>query len=452
MAYQAMVSMKDWTAKAPNLKAKPVINGEIKVITDQVEKFLITMKAPGNDLKIDAKVVGFTTPKVTVAVTSSGMDLDQLVNFPPPEKKPEGAKAAPAAAGGGKGTMASGAKPAEDYDAMLEPLRTNASARASSAVFTVGIKMIKAYGIAITDIDSKMSFKDLVGAIEKFNMKVFKGTISNSMSVDLKPKRPTYKMDLVIKGFDLKQAVTSQLELFKNTVYGIMNFSMKGSGASFNPDTAKAQLDMKGNLRVTDATFATVDVAKMTSEAIGGAMDKIGNKVPAVKGKSVKKLPNRESKYDYIASDFTISGGKFHAPNFEAKAAKNDGVDIKGDTTMGLIDYALNAKWWVIDTYNLTKAFDVSAPAAGKTVEHVLAKGTTEPVSFPVTVGCTAMAPCYTYTEVAEHLGGIAAANIAGAMSAKAKAEAKKVLDQAVKQAPAPVQNAVDKARKKFGF
>jgi hypothetical protein len=46
----------------------------------------------------------------------------------------------------------------------------------------------------------------------------------------------------------------------------------------------------------------------------------------------------------------------------------------------------------------------------------------------------------------------LAAANIAGAMSAKAKAEAKKVLDQAVKQAPAPVQNAVDKARKKFGF
>jgi uncharacterized protein involved in outer membrane biogenesis len=454
--YQAHLGMKEITAKAPKLKAQPRINGTVDVVTDKVERFLVTMTAPGNDLKVEGKLVSFTKPQIEAQVTSSEMDLDQLVEFPPPKAKAE--RSQPVVAGGAPTASApvGGAQvktPVVDFDALLDPLRDNMIAGATQAKISVNMKMLKAYGVKMTDVTSQLSLRELAASIDQFQMKLFGGSIKATASTQLKPKAPTYHFNADIASLDLQQAVESQFALLKNTILGKAFLKIDGGGASFNPDPAKLNLNAKGSMKVENATFATIDVGRMTTEAINKALDRVGEKVSQAKGKSVKSLGAKESQYEFISSDFTISGGKFSAPNFVAKAAPNAGIDLKGSTIVGLTDFSVKANWEVIDTYNLTHARDLSVDVAGTQVPHLLAEGD-KPVRFPVSVGCNLMAPCYSYTEVPEFLAHIALSNLTRGVEGKAKAELRKKVEEKAKEltekASPQVQDAIKGLGKKL--
>lgn len=431
--YRAKLAVKELTAKAPNLKAQPRIDGVIDVVTDQIEKMDFTMKAPGNDLRIQGKLVSFLAPKVDMTVTSSGMDLDQLIDFPPPAKTAEGkGESAPAPSAASVAPAASAA-PVADVDASLAPMRANPMMAAMAATLDVDMKMIKAKGVKLTGIEGRMSFRNLAMAIERFKLGVFGGQISSTFAAALQPVVPTYQFGLNVQGLDIKEAVESQMSMFKNTVVGKANFSMNGAGSSFNADKATMNLNAKGNLKITDAAFATIDVGKVAGGAINDGLEKLAKKLPQAQGKKVNP-PGRESKYESISSDFTIAGGKFSMPNFFAKAAPNDGIDIKGVTVVGLKDMSLKTEWQLIDTYNFTKAADVSVEAQGVKVPRILAEGK-GPVKIPVSAGCNVAEPCFNYTEVPEYLAAVALENVGNAVGGKFKAEAKKQTDEVKKKA-----------------
>lgn len=436
--YRAKLAFNNLTAKAPKLKAQPKLDGAISIVPDQIESLWVTMKAPGNDLKIQGKLVSFSKPNANFQVTSSGMDLDQLIVFPPPAEK---SKAASSGSGSASTSTASkSAAPAQDLDALLDPVRENKMLAGMVANLSIDIKMLKATGVKINDIICRMSFKDLVAGIDQFGMKIFSGSIKADAHLQMKPKMPTYQFNAQVAGLDIAQAVESQMAMFKNTVTGKANFSMNAQGASFNTDPAISRLNAKGNFKVDQAVFATVDVSKMVSEGLGKSLNQLGDKVPALKGKTLGSLPSGGSKYEFISSDFAIIGGKFSAPNFYAKSMPNQGIDLKGVTEVGLKDNSLNTTWDVIDTYNLTKARDLSVEQNGVRVEHILAEGNS-PFHFPVHAGCTTSAPCYSYTQVPEFLGKIALANIGNAVAGRAKEEAKKHAEEALKQAAPAIQN-----------
>jgi hypothetical protein len=119
----------------------------------------------------------------------------------------------------------------------------------------------------------------------------------------------------------------------------------------------------------------------------------------------------------------------------------NQGIDIHGDTTVGLKDDSLATSWDVIDTYNLTHLRDISLEQAGTQVDHVFADGNS-PVHFPIHAGCTIKAPCYNSTEVPAALSQVALKNIGNAVAGRAKEEARKHAESALKKAvPAGIQN-----------
>jgi hypothetical protein len=403
LSYQAKLGVKDFTAKSAQLKAEPVINGNIVVATDQIESLLFTMKAPGNDLTIKGKMVSFTAPQVTLDVTSSGMDLDKLVVSP--EKT---AAAQPAASSNGE--AAKPAKP-EDMDAMLDPLRTNPIAQKTNATINVDMKMLQARGVRIDNLQGKMTFRDLTATLDHFSLKVFEGLVKMTASSQLKPKEPTYHFTADVAGLDLAQAVSAEAPAFKNTITGKLAMNASGEGASFNPELAKANLKMKGTFKVQNAEFNSIDVGKMASSALSESLGKIGGKIPGLAGKQLPAPPSKGMKYDLISSDFGIQNGQFSAPNFVAKATPNQGIDLKGLTQVGLKDYSLKAEWEVIDTYNLTHAKDLNVNAGGIQVNHILAQGN-NPVQFPVTAGCTALQPCFNYKDVSDVLGKVALSNV----------------------------------------
>jgi len=423
LGYSADIDLTQLTAKAPMLKGKPIINAGIHIITDQVKDLNLTFKAPGNDLRITGKVVSFAAPQATLNIESTGMDLDQLIDFPAaPAAKKASADFWISSAVAAQSTAA-----AADYDKMLDPLRTNPALRLMAANMNVQMKSIKAKGSTIQNINSKFTFKNLVANLEKLSMGIYGGTFSLKAAADFKPAKPTYTLDTQVSQLDLKEAVASSMQSLKNTVYGKLSMSAKGSGAGLNPDEAKAHLNLKGNMKILDAIFTSIDVGKMVSEALSSGVAKVGDKIPGMKGKQIGKLPSRETKYESMTSDFTISGGQFNAPNFFAKAAKGSGVDLKGTTRFGLIDQKIDAHWLVIDSQNLTKARDLSVNISGTEVPHILAKGN-DPVSFPVTVRGSASAPDYSYSEVPEYFTKIAMANVADASKGRVKQELQKRL------------------------
>ncbi len=443
IGYRAQFLLNDLTAKAPQLKTQPRFDAKVIVATDQVESFLVTLKAPANDLKIQGKLISFAQPKLDVQVTSAGMDLDQLVIFPP------SSSAAGAATQGKAGSESASSAPQSDAktdaktdkDLLFNPLRENQMLAAFVANVGIDIKMLKAQGIKISDIGCKMSFKNLTAGLDACGLKVFGGVFKSDFHLQIKPKAPVYQFAVQMNGLDIKQAVESQLALFKNTVTGKANFSIQGQGASLNSNAAVSNMKANGNFKVDQAAFATIDVMKMVGDAIAQAMNQIGNQIPAAKGKTLGAMPSGGSKYELISSDFSIQGGKFSAPNFFAKALPNQGIDIKGTTTVGLKDMSLNTAWDMIDTYNVTHLRDVSVNQNGVQVDHVFAEGNL-PIHFPMHAGCTIQAPCYSSTEVPVALGKVALSNVATALTGRAKQEVKKQAESIIKQiVPPSLQN-----------
>jgi uncharacterized protein involved in outer membrane biogenesis len=412
--YSADLAVKDLKAKSPMLKAEPVVNVTVKVVTDKVERLLATMKAPGNDLTIDGSVTSFTAPKIDLKVTSTGMDLDQLVSFPPPAKDAAGAPIA--------GKSGVGAKE-ENLDAMLDPLRKNEVAKAMTMLLGVNMRMINFQGMKMTDLVAKMSMRNLTFTVDSANLKLWDGTIGMKASSAFAPKTPTYSFSATIANLDMQKAVSSQMAPLKNTILGKVNLKIDGNGSSFNTESAKKNLNAKGTMKVTDASFTAIDVAKMASDAVNKALDKVGDKIPAAKGKQIKSLPEGSSKYEFIASSFTISGGHFSAPDFNAKAMKNQGLDLRGTTDVGLIDQELKAEWEIIDTYNLTKARDVGFEVSGINVPSALAEGA-NPVVIPVSVACKYTSPCPSYGKVPEHFIKVAFENTKRGATDAAKSKA----------------------------
>lgn len=318
MGYSANLLLKNATAKSPQLKAQPVINGRVHVVTDKVDVLEISMKAPGNELRIVGNVASFAKPLVQIQVSSTGMDLDQLINFP---QKPK-AGATPGGAGTSGGNSSTKA-PQEDFDKLLDPVRINPTIAAVNATARVNMDFVKAYGVKMTGIVGTMTFKDLAASIASFRMGLWSGVVTASGNVQMRPKTPQYRFQASVTGLEIKQAVESQLELFKNTLLGKAGFKIEGTGASFNPDPAKTNLNAKGNLTVTNATFATIDIGKVASEAASKALAGVAAQVPALKSSLLKPPGNIESKYSLISSDFSIAKGVFSAPNFVAKSEPN---------------------------------------------------------------------------------------------------------------------------------
>ncbi|MBU6152748.1 MAG: AsmA family protein [Bdellovibrionales bacterium] len=406
LQYEAMVNVDGLTAKGPMLKAKPVLNGSIHVLTDQIEKLALELKAPGNGLTLDAKVRSFSKPQVTFALNSAkGMDLDQWVEFPADGAGAKGSKDQAPASDAKSGAQAK----EEDLDALLDPLRKNEIARDLTLDGSVSIAFLRAKGFRMDDLRTKIQMKNLVVALSDIKLKMYEGTMSGNFSVDLKPKEPFYSMNFMVAGFDMQKAVESQFQSFKNTLTGVLSAAIQGSGASFNSKAAKRQLKMKGNFKVVNASFRSMDISKMANEAISGSLGKIADKVPVLRGKDLKVNSNADSKYDLISGSFTISNGTLEAPDFVAKAAPKRGVDLKGFTRMGLIDESLDAKWELTDTQRVTGADQLTVNIAGKNIPNFLAKSEKDPVTLPITVGCKWSAPCMNYGQVPEFLAGVAA-------------------------------------------
>lgn len=439
--YQGRLSLANFTAKAPTLKAQPKLNASVSFAQDRIDPIAMTLTAPGTDLKVQGKILSFSKPQVDFQITSNGINLDQLMDFATAEKAKGASKEAEKEAPGKEVATSRGSPTKADYDALLAPLRENATLRNAVGNVTAQIRSIQAAEIKLSDVVCKLSLKDLAFGAERCGFKIFGGQVQSNARFELKPRTPVYQFSTQVSGLNLQQAIASQMAMFKNTMTGTASMNLSAQGASFNPDPAMQNLKAKGGFKVQQATFVTIDVMKMVQESLNKSLSQMSEKVPSLKGKTIPSLPSHGSKYEVISSDFSIGDLKFSAPNFLAKAAPNQGLDIKGNTAVGMKDYSLKADWIVTDTYNMTHLKDISVNQSGVEVPHIFAQGNA-PIEIPIGVGCTLSAPCYSSTQIPEHFLKIALNNIGTAMTGKAKSEVHKQAEALIKKvAPPSIQN-----------
>ena len=370
LKYQGQVNFKNVTAKLPQFKVPPVWDGEIHVATDQVDRIFIHLSAPGSDLKIQGKLDSFSRPRLTLRASSSGIDFDQWVIFPAPGQSKKGdlsASADESSVTPNSRRESTAQTPVRaDYDAQLATLRENEWAKKTTLHFNVDVKSLRAKGITVSQLLCYASFDQLTLGLDGCSFHLFGGEIKPSLQLRLAPSTPNYQWSAAVRRFDLGQAVASQLAMFKNTLTGWADLNLKGSGASLNPTAAMSRLKMEGQLQVNQANFVTIDIAKMVSEALNQSLNKIAGQVPGLQGKKLPDLPAHSSKYESITSHFSVQDGKFTAPDFYAQAVAHQGIDLRGRTALGLLDESLDVSWSVIDTYNLTRARDLTVEAGGR--------------------------------------------------------------------------------------
>ncbi len=455
--YSGEGSIQALKIKSSLLKSQPQIDAAIKVVTDKVERMGLELTAPGNDLRIKGSVTSFSKPKVRMVVSSSGMDLDQMIVFPKAKKPPAPASSPQTAAKTSEVVHSSAAsgETGYDYDALLDSLRNSPVARNTDLVVDVAMNSLKAMNIPLERIEGQMSLQGLVASLRKFHLSVFDSEVTSEAAFSLKPKAPTYDFSLGVNGLDMKRAVASQFEVFQNSVLGVASFKMKGMGASFNPGSAVANLKADGAFSVLDARFATLDVGRMATDAVNKALEGLESKVPQVRGKKLTPPANTGSGFEKMSASFSISKSVFSMPDFQAISGKNRGFDLKGVTTIGLADHRLSAEWDLIDTNNLTGARNISVEVNGVRVDPLLA-APNQPVRFPIKVGGTLFRPEPSYTAVAESLARTALANMGRAAEAKIKAEATAKVQSELKKleqkAPPAVQKAIENLGKRFKF
>jgi hypothetical protein len=430
LGYRALLGIQSFSMKGPNLKSKPIIQGQVAIATDQIEKFSFDLKGPGNDLQLSGKLVSFTKPQIQFAVKSkNGLDLDQWIEFP--KKSASAQLKLPAIM---DIAYAAATAAPDDYDAMLEPLKKNDIFRAMALEGSIALPFVKAMNVKIDQIQSKVQMQGGAITLSGISLKLFDGTAQGNMTTKLLTSKPEYSMKLSVTGFDMSKAVESQFVAFKNTFTGKLSTSVEGAGSSFNSDLAKRRLQMKGNFSIANSTFKTLDITKAVNEALSSSIDKLGNQIPMLKGKKIAMNSNSESKYESITGTFTIRDGILNAPDFYAKAATKSGIDLRGSTQMGLVDESIDARWEVSDVQKMTGADQLNVDIAGKMIKNVLAKGENDPVILPIKVGCKWSAPCPNYSEVPAYLAGVAAKRLASGAGDAAKAKAASAVQDAIKK------------------
>lgn len=428
-----LVGVSGIKLRGPYFKQDLVLSGDAEMTLDSIEKAEFKLKGTGFDLGLFAQVKSFTDPRIKLEVESNGMDLDQLIDWKAMKEASKSKKA--------EELPHSESPPSKKN--LVGKKEQNSAAQKAEGTVGIKIKALKAYNIVIEPIKGQFGLRNLklVGRFDEAQM--LGGRLAVSAQVDASDSAVQYAFQTQVKNVSLEKAVSSQVEWLKNTFVGSMSGEMSGQGEGLEATQAKRALKASGKILVKPAKLSSIDINQIVVKGISGTVSKVAEKIPSLRGKELK-MEAVASDFQQISSSFKIADGKFVSPDFYAQAVPGKGIELRGETQVGLLDYNLEANWEVSDPYNVLKMKEVSVEEAGFKVDSILIERG-KAFQIPLRVRGNLFKPEYDYGEVPEALANIALKNISLAAQDRAKEELKKQAQEKVKQltekAPEPVKN-----------
>jgi len=426
------LSLSGLPIRGPHFKQSLALSGEAELTLDSVEKSAIHLKGKGFDLAIQAQVKSFSEPKLNVQVRSNQMDLDELLDWQAMKEASRAKLKSPA-----QSTLQEGAKKAS-----ATPSSEKSPAHKATGTVSIQLKELKAYNIVIEPVNGNFALQNRVlnGGFEE--AKVLGGRVKLNAALDGSKDEVHYQFQGQLNEISLDKAVASQVEWLKNTMVGSLNGEISGKGFGLEAEKAKKNLRMTGKIQVKPARLSTIDINQMIREGVNKSLSKVGEKIPALKGKELK-LDSVASEFQQITATFSLADGYFRSPDFYAQAVPQKGLEARGETQLNILDFGLDANWEISDPFNILKMKEIGVEESGVRVESLLLeKG--KPFRFPVRIRGNLFQPDYDYGAIAETLANIALKNVSIALQDRAKGELKKQaeekLKQAVEKAPPQIQ------------
>ncbi len=412
LAFAGNATANDISLKAPGIVPRiSDFNSNLSFSNDTVTLAGASLKMGVSDLSVDGSVKNFSRPIINFKVKSALLDVDSLLPQKSSDQEKVEAQAEPQKPSAA-GQQAANVDIEKAAAGPIATMKKNPIAKGVDFTGTLQVAKLRVHKAEITNLNTELTFKDLVVSLKKATATAFGGSMAMTSSIDFRDSDPGYSIGGEVSGLDVNAAMTNQMPMMKDTLFGkgFAKFSMNGSGLS--KAKVKQALKGSGNFRLENGTWSALKVMQQIGEklnSIPGAKDKLGSVIIT-------------GKFRHLKSDFNIASGNFNIVNMIAEMEEAN----SGMTGNGHVDF---------DT-NLNLAGKIMVPGGGDVPGEL--RGPDGRLTLPYEIACMANSPCL---------------KMEGATQVIAKAYLKKEGGQAVKKVLEKIDNPqVQDLLKKLSF
>ncbi len=255
-AYTATVRVADASAALPGL-TRPIerVTGAITLAQDRVTIPRLAMRVGESDLTVRGALAGLASPTGAFTVSSSRLDLAEVMPPQTPPVPPAGSNAGPVpSAGPGRST----APETMHASAIVLP----PSLRAASLRFTLNVKRVMGPSWPeLRDVSGSVLFERGTLVLKGVKAGVYGGTVLLAGRLDPFAATRTFDLDARADKLDTAEVLTQWTSL-KDFLTGRLDgrLALRGSGSTW---TAFAPtLAGKGEVAITDGAFRTFNVVQ----------------------------------------------------------------------------------------------------------------------------------------------------------------------------------------------
>jgi hypothetical protein len=284
-----------------------------------------SLKMGKNDLSFHGGIKNFQKPVINLVMESKLFDLDSLL----PQKTPEQLKQEEKAQQTESNEM-SEAQMAAMVAGPIILMKRNPMMRDMDFTAKVNMKKLVVHKAPIENLQAEMNFKNLTMELRKAVLQTFGGAVGMNALIDFKGNEPKYKASGEVKGLDINAAITNQMPMAKDTLFGktMGKFSIEGAGVT--KTRAKQTLTGSAHMEIQNGSWSSLTAMKTLSEKVSS--------IPVQSIKDQLGKINITDKFRQLKTDIKIAGGRF---NIVSMIADMEGTNTTINGT-GWIDFDMN--------------------------------------------------------------------------------------------------------------
>jgi uncharacterized protein involved in outer membrane biogenesis len=350
---------EDISLKVPGLVPRITdLKSTLKFSSDSASLSNTTLKMGDSDLALSGTVKSFTKPVIRVAVESKLLDVDSLL-----PKVPAGEEQAPAQAGAAapQGSEKSATSP-------IQAMKSNPVMRDLDFNGQMKVAKLRMHKAELSAVKADLTFKNLVMTLKDTSAQAFSGTGAVNATIDFRGADPTYVLGGQLSNIDVNAAITNQMPVAKDSLFGKAFAKFDINGAGITKAKVTNALKGKGNFHIDNGSWS----ALKAMEQVGSALQKIPGAQSAIGGVNIT------DKFKQLKSDFTINNGKLNIVNMIA--------EMEGART------AITGGGYVDFDMNMDLQGKIATPAGDDIPKDL--KGPDGRLTVPYEIACKATAPC----------------------------------------------------------
>jgi uncharacterized protein involved in outer membrane biogenesis len=293
----AGVSYRDATMTRP----VEGISGRVSVDGDRAVWRDFSAKVGSSSLQGGLQVEGFLKPRVGFALTSSRLDLNEIISTLTP---------APSAGAPQAGRTPATPSPASEGPGLLGEISGNG---------TVAVKTIRFLTFDLADVQASARCAGGVFSLERMRAAFYGGSLSGSAEVALGAREPRYAMGVRLDKVDLSPLLAAYDPALKDLLRGRLTGGLELAAEGTDMQSILARTRGTGSLEVSEGTLTSIDVLKQLAallELAGG-----------------KGIGKDETPFEYLRASLEIADRKARTEDMILHSAD---LDLEGKGWFGL--------------------------------------------------------------------------------------------------------------------